>query len=151
MALAAAPSGIYESQETIQLSTDAQSRVDAVAKNAIMVLDTNSDDQSVVRDLFGEMIAKNLRDPENIAKIQNGLYEARDTRLAQATPNEKLPILESFSTFMAQFTQWIAQMNRDISLSNQAKTLKNGSDIKIAQVQATYAQILANNHPNQTA
>lgn len=42
-------------------------------------------------------------------------------------------------------------MNRDVGLSNQAIALKNGSDAKIAQVQSTYAQIIANTHPTQTA
>ncbi len=42
-------------------------------------------------------------------------------------------------------------MNRDVVLSNEANTLKDGSSKKIAQVQSTYAQILANNHPTQTA
>lgn len=63
------------------------------------------DAQSAIQNLFGEMISKNLRDPQNIAKIQDGLYEARDERLSQASPTERLDILESFSTFMAKFTQ----------------------------------------------
>ena len=51
------------------------------------------------------MVAKNLRDPEAVGKIQDGLYEARDERLAHANPDERLAILQSFSGFMTQFTQ----------------------------------------------
>ncbi len=142
---------VSRNPEVTQLSSEAQARVDTVAKNAVAVLDKNLDAQSAIANLFGEMVAKNLRDPENIAKIQDGLYEARDERLSHATPSERLSILESFSEFIERFTQWIAQMHRDIDLSNEANTLKDGSSKKIAQVQSTYAQILANNHPTQTA
>lgn len=97
------------------------------------------------------MVSDNLRNPENIAKIQDWLYEARDVRLAKANPNERLAILESFSEFMKNFTEWIALMNRDIWLSNQAHALANASDAKMNQVRSTYQQILANTHPTHTA
>ena len=105
MALTSAPSGISENPETKELTNEAQKRVDTVAKNAVAVLDKNLDAQSAISKLFGEMVSNNLRDPKNIAKIQDGLYGARDERLSQASPTERLDILESFSTFMAKFTQ----------------------------------------------
>ncbi|MBC7498640.1 hypothetical protein H7170_03300 [Candidatus Gracilibacteria bacterium] len=151
MTLAQSPSEISEDQKEVILTNEAQARVNAVGDSAISLLDTNPDAKSVIANLFGEMIANNLRDPENVTKIQDGLYDARDQRLSHATLGERLSILESFSKFMTQFTQGIAQMNRDVGLSNEANALKSGSDIKISQVQSTYAQILANNHPTQTA
>jgi hypothetical protein len=86
-----------------------------------------------------------------VGQIQDGLYEARDARLAKANPSDKLPILEWFSRFMEKFTQWIAQMNRDIQLSNEANALASASDAKISQVKTTYSQIISSNHPTQTA
>jgi hypothetical protein len=145
------PSSAPEAQENIQLSNESQAKVDTIARNAVAVLDKNPDAQSAIANLFGEMVSKNLRNPENITKIQNGLYEARDSRLAGANPSERLSILEWFSKFMEKFTQWIAQMNRDVGLSNDANQLKSWSDMKISQVQSTYAQILTNSHPTQTA
>ena len=143
--------GAAKNSEVAKLSTEAQARVDTVAKNAVEVLDKNLDAQSAISQLFGEMVSKNLREPENIAKIQDGLYEARDERLSHASPSERLSILESFSEFIERFTQWIAQMNRDVGLSNEANALKSWSDAKMTQVQATYNTILKNNHPTQTA
>lgn len=96
---------ISGNSEEIKLSTEARNRFNTVAQSVISVLDKNTDAQSAIKKLFGEMISNNLRDPENIAKIQDGLYEARDARLQEASPNERLPILTSFSNFMTQFTQ----------------------------------------------
>ena len=74
-------------------------------KKAIDLLEKNPDNKSAISKLFGEMVSNNLRDPENIGKIQDGLYTARDARLKNANPNERLSILESFSVFMTHFTQ----------------------------------------------
>ena len=145
------PSSTPEIQKDITPSGEAQERVNTVANAAIAVLNEDLDTQKAVKNLFGKMVTENLRDPESVWKIQNGLYEARDTRLANASPIERLNILESFSTFMHSFTQWIAQMNRDVPLSNEANILKNGSDTKIAQVQSTYNKILKDSHPTLTA
>ncbi len=132
------------------LSTEAQQRVDTVAKTTIDILKKSPDDQSAIRNLFDTMVSENLRDPKNIWRIQDGLYEANSKRLADAKASDRLRILQGFSQFMEKFTQWIAQMNRDVGLSNQANSLKNKTDEKIAQVQATYAGILDAHHPIET-
>lgn len=66
MTLAQSPSGISEDQEAIKLSTEAQARVDVVARNAISVLDKNLDAQNAIKNLFGKMVTENLRDPESV-------------------------------------------------------------------------------------
>lgn len=150
MPLSQSPSELSIAQEEVKLATDAQARVEAVSKNAISILNENPSAQEALRVTFHNMIAGNLRDPINIGKIQNGLYEARDVRLNEAKPSEKLSILQSFSRFMEGFTENIAHMQRDINWSNEVKTLTLASDTKMSQVKNTYAQILANNHPTQT-
>ncbi|MBC7503379.1 hypothetical protein H7169_00195 [Candidatus Gracilibacteria bacterium] len=144
-------SGVSETPEPTKLGAEAQSRINHVTTSALAILEGSLDTALAVKKLFGTMVSDNLRNPENIAKIQDGLYEARDVRLAKANPNERLAILESFSEFMKNFTEGIALMNRDIGLSNQAHVLANASDAKMNQVRSTYQQILANTHPTHTA
>jgi hypothetical protein len=145
------PSSTPEIQKDITPSGEAQERVNTVANAAIAVLNKDLDTQKAVKNLFGKMVTKNLRDPESVWKIQDGLYGARDARLTKADPSERLAILQSFSGFMEKWTEWLAQMNRDVGLSNELKWLKTTSDTKVAQVQATYKNIITNNHPNLTA
>lgn len=94
MALSQVPSDIIEANQKLELSGEARNRVNIVAQSAIDLLEKNPDNKSAISKLFGEMVSNNLRDPENIGKIQDGLYTARDARLKNANPNERLSILE---------------------------------------------------------
>lgn len=144
----AAPEQINNSKE---LSTEAQERVNLVANQAIDVLENNPDTNQAVQDLFQKMSLENMRNPENIIKLQQGLYEARDARLASIPSSERLSALKSFSRFMETLTQNIAYMQRDINWSNEANNLKLASTQKTQQVQDTYRRILDQNHPTEIA
>jgi hypothetical protein len=151
MALGTPSSGPEIQKDSSLISSEAQARINTVANTAIAVLGENTDTQEAVKNLFGKMVTGNLRDPESVWEIQDGLYSARDKRLANATPIERLAILESFSTFMEKFTEWIAQMNRDIPLSNELNNLTTASDAQMSRVKSTYAKIITQNHPTFTA
>lgn len=146
---------ILENQSQAETSRllwkEAQARVNIVATQALDILDKNPDAKLAIQKTFQDMISGNLRDPENIRKIQNWLYEARDARLANIDPSKKLSTLESFSRFMKGFTEQIAMLNRDIPLSNNLNLLTNATNTKIDQVKSTYAWIITNDHPTQTA
>lgn len=137
--------------EIQELSPDAIKRTEVVANEAIAILDSNPDARIALQKTFQDMITGNLRDPANIASIQDWLYTAHEARLSSVKPMERLVELQRFSEFMAGFTENIAQMYRDVSLSNAAKKLWQESETKIAQVKSTYANIISSNHLDQTA
>jgi hypothetical protein len=144
MALSHSPSENQSQAETQKiLSQEAQSRINIVATNAIAILDKDTD--LAIQKTFLEMISGNLRDPENIMKIQNWLYKARDARLEEPGAN-RLDILNRFSQFMNGFAQNTAHMQRDIAWSNDIQLLTRNADQKTQQVKDTYARILNENH-----
>ncbi len=53
------------------LDQDARLRASTVASEAIAILDKNPDAQLAIQKTFQEMVSGNLRDPENIRKIQD--------------------------------------------------------------------------------
>jgi hypothetical protein len=66
MALSQSPSAVPEIQEKTNLSNEAQARVDRVANVVIVALDKNLDAQNAIKDIFGKMVAENLRDPVSV-------------------------------------------------------------------------------------
>lgn len=151
MALTQAPSDNIDVTPKNELSQKAQERVNIVAQSAITILGESLDDQSAIKNLFDTMVSENLRDPKITIRIQDWLYKANSKRLADAKPSDRLPILQGFTKFMEKFTQWIAQMNRDVGLSDQANTLKDKTDEKMAQVKATYTNILSAHRPTEAS
>lgn len=149
MSLSSTPSEAVDQQiNSKELPIEAQNRVTAVANQAIEILDRNPDAKEAVRDLFNKMIAGNMRDPENVFKLQKGLFDARDARLADMKPSEKLGALKSFSQFMERFTEQLARINGSIPLSNEARAITAATHAKIQNVKATYAGVLSSNHPD---
>jgi hypothetical protein len=143
--------GVEQQTNNKELTIDTQNRVTAVANQAIEILDRNPDAKEAVKDLFNKMIAGNMRDPENVFKLQKWLFDARDARLADMKPSEKLGALKSFSQFMERFTEQLARINGSIPLSNEAHAITAATQAKIENVKATYAGVLSNNHPTQSA
>lgn len=71
MSLSNTPSEVQDSNlNNTELAPESQNRVNAVATQAIDILDKNPDGQKAVRDMFDKMIAGNMRDPENVFKLQ---------------------------------------------------------------------------------
>lgn len=66
MALAQSPSDTLDITENPEFSQEVQNRINTVANAAIAVLDKNPDAQRAVKNLFGTMVAENLRDPKLI-------------------------------------------------------------------------------------
>jgi hypothetical protein len=148
MSLSNTPSEVQKPQINVsELSIESQNRVNAVATQAIDILDKNPDGQKAVRDMFDKMIAGNMRDPENVFKLQKWLYEARDARLAMMKPFERLWALTAFSSFMGRFTEQLARINGSIQLSNEARDINSATRAKMDAVKATYAQVFENAHP----
>lgn len=152
MSLSNTPSEVQDSKiDSTELNLEAQNRVNIVATQAIDILDKNPDGQKAVRDMFDKMIAGNMRDPENVFKLQKWLYEARDARLAMMKPFERLGALQSFSRFMERFTEQLARINGSIQLSNEARAINSATQAKMDAVKATYAQVFENAHPQNNA
>jgi hypothetical protein len=71
MSLSNTPSEVQDQEiSSTELTAEAQDRVNIVATQAIDILDKNPDGQRAVRDMFDKMIAGNMRDPENVFKLQ---------------------------------------------------------------------------------
>jgi hypothetical protein len=151
MTLSNAVSEIQTKEELKILNPESQERVNLVTAQINELLEGNPDIQTVIKSSLDKMVTGNLRDPEKTMRIINGLYEGRDERLKHASSMERLPALKQFSAFMSGFTEKIAQINRDITLSNEANSLTRTTNEKIKGVQDTYAQIITGNHPTQTA
>lgn len=118
------------------------------SERIIKILDKDPNAQFAVTEAFRELAYwKLLRDPNNIQEFQDWLYKARDIRLAQAKPEERRWVLESFTHFMEGFSQNIAYMQRDIWWSNDLKDIQNWYHIKRDSVMHEYEQVSFNHHP----
>ena len=137
--------------QKLELSSEALNRATKVANTAIDILTQHPEGQEAVENTFSQMISEKLRDPGDVMAIQEQLYAARDARLAGMEPSKRLGALEAFSRFMEQFSQNAAYMNRDIWWSNDMNAIRDNNTAQVAWVKATYAWIIKDHHPTQTA
>lgn len=122
-----------------------------VADAAIARLQDNPEGQEAMKLTFDKMVSERLRDPASIDAILRWLYAARDRRLEGIEPSKRLSALETFSQFIKWFSQNVAHMHRDIDWSNDLRNLEEGNQKQMEWIKSTYAWIIQDLHPTQTA
>jgi len=102
-----------QSQARIEksLSPEAQARVDATVAAALKVLELSPEVGDAIGKMFDAMVSQNLRDPEKIQKIQDGLF-GKHKEYITSLPESKRPASEtSFTNFIEKFSKNIAEIN----------------------------------------
>ena len=70
------------------------------------------------------MVDHNMRNPESVQKLLDGLYEKHKEHTKDLDPNQKLVAEKSFTQFIEVFSQNLAHMHRDIDWSNELNAIK---------------------------
>ena len=137
--------------EEKKLSSEAQARVDATVNAALKILESTPDMKEKLQTMFDAMVNKNLRDPENIKKIQDGLFTSHEERIKDLNHEQKKIANDNFTNFLEKFSHNLAYMHRDINWDNEINAIKEQYEQKKNSVQSQYATIIHDDHPTQTA
>jgi hypothetical protein len=144
------PSSTPEIQKNIKLSTEAQLRVNATVDAALKVLELSPETGNAIGKMFDTMVTQNLRDPEKIQKIQDGLFSKHKEYIANLPEDKKQAAEVSFTSFIEKFSQNLAYMHRDINWSNELNAIKSTFEKKRTSIQYSYEQVIKGSHPVQS-
>jgi len=127
-----------------KLSPEAQKRVDAVVNAALKIIESTPELWNAIQETFNQMVDHNMRNPESVQKLLDGLYEKHKEHTKDLDPNQKLVAEKSFTKFMETFSQNLAHMHRDIDWSNELNAIKYTFESKRKSITTTYASIIQN-------
>ncbi len=156
MTFSQSPSAAPEQiDNTTELSTEAQARVDATVNAALKILESTPEMKELLQSMFDKLVQQNLRDPDKIKAIQDWLYESHTEHIKELNPEQKKIANESFTEFMEKFSHNLAYMHRDIHWDNELVAIQKQYQAKSTSLKNTYNATLWNlknqSHPTEIA